>query len=291
MVGQARIPPTPAGVSLSGKTVVITGANSGLGFEAARQVLQLQASKVILGVRTVSKGEAARQSLLQDALVIQKNPTAEIKVLKLDLSSYDGVIQFVDAFTRDYTELDSLVLNAAMTQIGFARSINGHEMILQVNYLSTALLALLLLPLLQKTAETKGAPSRLTWVSSQAQHYNSIDKSLSQADSKILSYFDDQAQYRSMLRYNDSKVLVSMFIEQLAERIDPKMVVINNLCPGFVQTDIDKNMPLYMKLPLTLLRSIFARTAEEGARTLIFAGEVAGPDTHGKFLADNKMAR
>lgn len=79
-MGQPTIGPTPAGASLSGKTVIITGSTSGLGLESARQLLVLGASRVILAVRSVSRGQEAVAALKADTAVQATNPNARVEV-------------------------------------------------------------------------------------------------------------------------------------------------------------------------------------------------------------------
>ena len=85
--------PIPPGTSLAGKTVLVTGGNSGLGLEFARQVLTLNASHVVITVRSQAKGEAAIATLLADPEVQATNPDAKVEYFDLDLDDYESGLE------------------------------------------------------------------------------------------------------------------------------------------------------------------------------------------------------
>jgi NAD(P)-dependent dehydrogenase (short-subunit alcohol dehydrogenase family) len=110
-MGQAVIPDTPASIDLTGKTVIVTGANAGLGLEAARQYLTLHASRVILAVRTLAKGEEAARYLSSHPSVKSTNPNAVIEVMALDLDDFQSVVRFSSKVKEKLDVLDVLLLN------------------------------------------------------------------------------------------------------------------------------------------------------------------------------------
>lgn len=130
-MGQPAIEPTPAGTNLAGKTVIITGGNSGLGYEAARQFLVLHASRVILAVRSLEKGQEAVSSLMADISVKEANPNAIIDVFQLDLDDYQSGVQFVDKVKREVKELDILLNNGGAKLVEYQESKSGHERVMQ----------------------------------------------------------------------------------------------------------------------------------------------------------------
>ncbi|KAK9491504.1 hypothetical protein V1508DRAFT_357824 [Lipomyces doorenjongii] len=286
---QPSVPFTPPETNLKGKTVIVTGANTGLGFEASRQFLICGARRVILAVRNTSKGEAARKLLLSEVTVKENNLDAEVKVMQLDLSDYKSVVKFATDVKKELDALHILLLNGGLNLMNWEETVDGHEMTLQVNYLSNALLVLELLPLLEQTAMDVKAPTRISWVGSQAQAFNSFSNKPLPSDESVLHRFDDKMQFSSFFRYSDSKLLVSMFVQELAKHIPQDKVVINHMCPGMVSTGIDANLPVYLRPIVRVVKWFLARTPEEGARILIYAAAVAGPDTHGAFIVDNKI--
>ncbi len=288
-MGQPVIPPTPEGTSVAGKTILITGGNAGLGLEAARQFLLLGCARLILACRSLSRGEAAAASLRADPAVAATNPAAVITVLELDLDDYQSGQRLAHKVTATVPELDILLNNGGIASMRYETSRSGHERTLQVNAYTHMLITLSLLPLLKKTALLRGTPSRVTFVSSSTQKSQVTLKSAVPADVSVLEYLDAPAQYSRFRRYADSKMLVSAYVRRLAEVVVPKEVVVNNLCPGLVQTNLDQNLPGPLKFVMGWVRRTAGRTVEEGARTLVYAAVVAGPESAGRFLAQNQV--
>lgn len=130
-MGQPTIPPTPAEINLAGKTVIITGANSGLGLETARQFLVLRVSRVILAVRSLPRGRDAAAALRADAAVKQANPNALIEAFELDVDDYQSGQRFCTKVKSEVKELDILVNNAGVVLLSFEQSKSGHERVFQ----------------------------------------------------------------------------------------------------------------------------------------------------------------
>jgi short chain dehydrogenase len=128
---QPIVPPIPTGTSLDGKTVLITGGNSGMGLGAARQMVTLGASRVIITSRNTSKGAEAVQSLRRDPTVIQSNPNAKIEVFALDVDDYKSGMKFCDQVKKEVPRLDILVCNAGVHFMRYESSISGHERVMQ----------------------------------------------------------------------------------------------------------------------------------------------------------------
>ncbi|MCJ1359402.1 MAG: hypothetical protein MMC33_009404 [Icmadophila ericetorum] len=288
MAGLAKSSQRLLDISLVGKTVIITGSNTGLGLDAARQCLILKASRVVLAVRTLSKGEEAAYYLKSHQTVKDANPAAEIKVMHLDLDDYASVKDFSVKARKDLDALDVLILNAGLNMMEFQTSPSGHERVMQVNFYSNAMLALELLPLLEATAAKRGAPSRLTWVGSRSHKAHTMG-SLAENES-IIAHFDDKNLYRSFMRYPDSKFLALAFVEELAQRVPAEKVTINIMCPGLVATDVDKYSPWWVKLIAKPVRALVARSLAEGSGYVLNAAFGAGPESHGRFIADHNIA-
>ena len=134
-------PPTSA--QLNNQTAVITGANIGLGFECSRQLLNMRLSHLVLAIQSEPKGRAAASQLQAEF------PYARINVSLLDMESYDSIIQFVQ-HCQHLPRLDIGILNAGVSKYKFERSPHTkHESTLQITYLSTSLLAILLVLVLK----------------------------------------------------------------------------------------------------------------------------------------------
>jgi NAD(P)-dependent dehydrogenase (short-subunit alcohol dehydrogenase family) len=290
IVMQPKVYPLPTGIDLKGKTVIITGSSAGMGLESARQLLALNASTVILAVRNTSKGETCRKELLADSAVKAHNPSAVVKVMKVDMDSYDSIQKFAKAVKAEVPILNLLVLNAGIGLLKLERSAAGHERTLQVNYLSNVLLTLELLPHLEASAEKSGSQSRITWVGSRT-HYNSTfaKKAPIQANEGVISHMDNEKFFFPFQKYNDTKLLCVMFMYDLAPRVNKDKVLINMLCPGMVDTNMSDVLPIYLRIPINIVKAIRARPVEQGGWLILHSAVVAGTDSHGEFLLDKDI--
>lgn len=118
-------PPAPT-TDLTGKTLIVTGANTGLGKEIARHYVRLNAEKVIIACRSLEKGEAAKKDIEE-----QTGRKAAIDVWQLDLGSYESVKQFAEK-AKTLKRLDSLVENAGISTTNFTL-VEGNESTVTVN--------------------------------------------------------------------------------------------------------------------------------------------------------------
>lgn len=275
----------PSTTTLSGQTALVTGSNIGIGLECARQFLQLQIAHLILGVRSVERGEQAAAPLRK------KYPNAKIEVWPLDMLSYKSVEDFAQRCQK-LERLDVAILNAGMTVAKFViNQSTGHEEMVQVNYLSTALLAILLLPALSKTESGKKGPGRLTIVSSgmalvaQFPNLKAVP---------LIPSFDDGKGWDLNVatdRYSTSKTLLLMFVSEISELVDSRKVVINTVDPGLVQgTGLHRNVGGGIRAIFAVMKTLTARSLEHGAWTYVDAAVVRGKETHGCFLMDYKIS-
>ncbi|CAK7212616.1 hypothetical protein SCUCBS95973_001524 [Sporothrix curviconia] len=286
------VPPIPAGVRLDGKTVLVTGANVGLGLACARYFLELGAVRLIMAVRTVSKGEAAATPLRNDF------PSAQVDVWPLDLERPWSVQAFATRCAAELGRLHVAVLNAGLAMETFVRTSEGkkREATLQVNYLSTALLAILLLPTLKPAHGTPdAAPGRLTLVSSDTslgETLPTVPPSPSQeadgAGSKtiLLDAMDDPATFQAFPQYGRSKLLLDMFAAKLAaDVVRPQDVVVNLCNPAATRGTgfFDKVQSRVIKAVFAVFYAVVARTPRDAARMYVHASLVLGPESHGSF--------
>ena len=131
-----------------GKVVIVTGGNSGIGYEAAL-VLAGKNARVILAARNMDKGEDAAQTIRQ------RYPVAEVKVMALDLSDLKSVRSFATAFLADYDRLDILINNAGVMALPARKTADGFEMQFGTNHLGHFALTGLLLPVLKATPNAR----------------------------------------------------------------------------------------------------------------------------------------
>ncbi|KAL3417166.1 Retinol dehydrogenase 11 [Phlyctema vagabunda] len=271
----------------SGKTVIVTGANTGLGFEAAKHFVRLNAARVIIAVRNVEKGEAAKQRI--EAELPEQKKKVNIQVWQLDLSSYQSVQDFAARVLRDLDRLDVLLENAGIGTNNYVLT-EGTESTLTTNVFSTELLALLLLPKLQETASRFNTQPVISIVSSDL-HFLLDFPERNQKD--IFESLNVKDEARMDERYQVTKLIEIFFVRTLASKINnstkPK-VIVNCMTPGACHSDFFRDDVNFLQSwAITTLKWIFARTTEVGARTLVTAAS-AGPETHGTYMADSKVA-
>ncbi|KAI5460804.1 putative short-chain dehydrogenase/reductase family protein [Mariannaea sp. PMI_226] len=269
--------------NLEGKCAIITGSNTGLGFESARQLLGLGLSHLVMAVRTLERGEAAASKLRP------VNPSARIDVWQLDMEKYDSIQSFVARCETNLSCIDMVILNAGMAPVSFATaSSTGHEKAVQVNFLSTVLLAVLLLPVLKRQ------PSRdtpiLTIVNSVTAH---LCKFPNRTHKPVLPSFDDTnvLPWDPQERYGVSKLLGQLFIVKLADNVDPNDVVINMVDPGLTKgTGLARDAKGLLGVAAWAFNAAAGRPVEKGAATYVDAVLKQGKQSHGCFLMNCKIS-
>jgi NAD(P)-dependent dehydrogenase (short-subunit alcohol dehydrogenase family) len=134
--------------SFNDQTVIVTGSNAGLGLEAARHFYRLNCTRIVLAVRTTSKGQAAKEDIVKS--VKHRTDADAIEIWPLDLSSTASTLAFTERVKIELPRVDVLVENAGINSKIWTQS-EGFEQAVQVNVLNTFLLALSLLPKLNET--------------------------------------------------------------------------------------------------------------------------------------------
>ncbi|KAG8169836.1 hypothetical protein KVR01_000581 [Diaporthe batatas] len=272
--------PVPDGVDLNGQVAIITGSNSGLGFEASRQFLRLGISHLIMGVRSQAKGDTAAEKLRGEF------PEATVSVWTLDMESYDSIRSFADR-CQTLPRIDIVVLNAGVQKPSFATVAGtNHEAMLQVNYLSTALLAILLLPVLKSKKASAGAirPPTLSLVGSDLAYMYPVDMD---NKSPILQQFDNPKAFDQLPTYSKTKLLVLLFVSKLADYVDPEEVLVNVTNPSMTKgTQMFQNNPVYFQKIMGVLNSMMGRPVEVAASNYVHSTVVLGKESHGSFTAN-----
>ncbi|KAJ0422777.1 hypothetical protein BJY00DRAFT_300050 [Aspergillus carlsbadensis] len=263
--------------TVTGGTYIVTGANTGLGYEAAKHLVRLGATKVILAVRRPANGETARAEI-----EAATGTSGVAEVWALDLSSYDSVKSFAARVENELERVDAVIENAAVA-IREKILAEGHILPLTVNVFGTFLLAMLLLPKLKESAEKYGILPRLSLITSGSafdvrEHWEAIRED---------PFNGLDGAEKLMVSYPISKLMDTLITRELASLlpIEKGKVVINASCPGLCITELDRNMVGKMKEELGQLREEFGRTAEDGSRTLL-AGVALGKESHGRYLTN-----
>ena len=264
----------------TGKTIIVTGSNTGLGFEAARHFARLNCKKLILAVRTISKGEQAKESI--QASTQRKSDC--IEVWPLDLSSTASVKAFA-AKAQSLERVDVLVENAGIMGLKWEVSPEGNEAILQTNAISTFLLALLMLPKLKETAEKFKTVPHLAMVTSELYQ---MAKFPERDSDDIYASLNDPKTSNIDTHYSTTKLLEILFIRELAKHVSPPSgPIVTTVNPGFCYSDFVRGLPAYFRVVFVVWRYLVARTTEVGSRCLV-AGASAGKESHGQYMADGE---
>ncbi|KAK4990068.1 hypothetical protein LTR66_006906 [Elasticomyces elasticus] len=278
-------PPLPT-TSFTGQTIIVTGANVGLGFEAAKLFVAYDAAKVILAVRDTTKGDTAKSNI--EASTGRQNV---VQVWNLDMLRYDSVLAFAQRAATELDRLDAAVLNAGMITSEFELSAQGNEKTLEVNVLATFLLFLLLLPKMKETAQKYRVRPHLSIVSSEVHHFATFAEGRVPADQSILKTLNTEETAKMSARYTASKAMEILIFNQICTEIrnahpdasTSYPVILNILNPGFCHSNFFRDKePWYVYLSKVLT----ARRTEVGARTLVHAAS-AGPESWGEYLSDS----
>jgi NAD(P)-dependent dehydrogenase (short-subunit alcohol dehydrogenase family) len=227
----------------SGRTVLVTGANTGIGYEAAR-VLAGRGARVLLGCRSTAKARDARER------ICVLHPKAQVELLSLDLGNLQSVREAADEVLQE-ARLDLLINNAGIMVPPREETADGFESQFGVNHLGHFALTGLLL---DKLLVTPG--SRVVNVSSGAHKWGKIE-------------FDDVNAIRSynrQTRYGMSKLANLLFTFELRRRLAAAGAqTIAVAChPGVSETELSRNMPAWMKLLAPLFR-VLSHPPPQGA--------------------------
>ncbi|HEX4334458.1 MAG TPA: oxidoreductase [Polyangiaceae bacterium] len=221
----------------TGRVAIVTGANTGIGFETAK-TLALRGADVVLACRNADKGRDAVERILA------AKPTGSARLGLLDLSDLDSVASFASTFAAENTRLDLLIDNAGVMVPPFSRTKQGFELQFGTNHLGHFALTLPLLPLLDKTPG-----SRVVVVSSTAQNFGRID-------------FDDlnwqERNYKPWPAYGQSKLANMMFTLELSRRLAAagSKILVTAAHPGFTATDLQRTAGAVAAItPLVAMKS------------------------------------
>ncbi len=241
---------------LRGRVILITGANSGIGFEAAR-VFARKNAEVIMACRNMEKGKKAT------AEIMQETPTAQIALKELNLASLDSVRNFATEINEEYEKLDILINNAGVMATPFYKTIDGFEMQMGTNHFGHFALTGLLLEKILKAEK-----SRIVSVSSKAHNMGKIN-------------FDDinsQKNYNKWGAYGQSKLANLLFAYELDRKL--KAADRNTLSlaahPGYSATNLQATSGIF-----TVMNNLIAQSQEMGALPTLFAAtspEAKGAD-------------
>lgn len=238
---------------MNGKTVLITGANSGMGFEVAKE-MAFRGARVIFACRNELKATSAMD------IIRQQLPNADLVYHQLDLSSFTSIRMFADAIVKSEKYLHVLVNNAGTMCHPRKKSEDGFEIHFQTNYLGHFLLTYLLLDKLRSSES-----GRIINVTAPAYQIGDV----------ILEDINfDKREYDMGAAYSQSKMALVLFTRHLAKVLEGSKVTANVAQPGIVNTNLFRYMPLRTRKLLWLGFSPFIwllmKSAKSGAQTVIY---------------------
>ncbi|MCA9645426.1 MAG: SDR family NAD(P)-dependent oxidoreductase [Polyangiaceae bacterium] len=270
---------------LSGVKAIVTGANSGIGLEATRELLR-HGAHVILACRTPSKAESALKGLERDV------PNCQAEMMQLDLASLASIERFAGEVSGP---LDLLINNAGVMAIPRRETEDGFEMQIGTNHLGHFALTGRLLPRILEAAAAGKRP-RVVTVSSQAHRIGILN----------LDDIHGARSYDKWAAYGQSKLANLLFMQELAKRFEAHAVsALSVAChPGYASTNLQAVGPnmegstLFKRLT-DVGNVLFAQSAASGALPTLYAacgddienGDYAGPRGPAEFWGKPKKTR
>ncbi|KAJ7465913.1 hypothetical protein FB451DRAFT_1041224 [Mycena latifolia] len=270
----AKQPPVVKG-DLTGKTVCVLGANTGIGFQTCKHFASMNPERIILACRSSARGQAAVDKLKAET------GYSKAELWLVDLANFDSVKRFGDQFEKDGGRLDILVANAAMETPKYTTTKDGWETTLQVNHLGTSFAVLLLLPTILKTAKEHATLPRIVLVSSALHYAVTIDQKARSHPGQIFQTLSS-AEYctpkQMRAQYSVTKLLNVFFARALNAHLGPSApIIVNAVTPGFTVSELRRDISGIIAVLLKLLEWMAAFTTEEGSRRLVWAA-VGLPD-------------
>jgi NAD(P)-dependent dehydrogenase (short-subunit alcohol dehydrogenase family) len=247
----AQIPPQ------TGRSAIVTGANSGLGLVTARELARAGA-EVVLACRDLAKGADARREI--EAAV----PGAKLQLSRLDLGSLTSVAEFAEGYKGGHNGLDLLINNAGVMAPPRKKTADGYELQLGTNHLGHFALTGRLLPAMQGRED-----ARVVTLSSGAHRIGKID-------------FDDlqrERHYNRWRAYGQSKLANLMFALELDRRLRASDSTVKSLAahPGYSATNLQSAAaPMIDRLVMLVSTRLIAQSAEMGALPTLYAATVTG---------------
>lgn len=238
----------------AGRVAIVTGANSGIGWDTARALAQKGAT-VIMACRSLPKANTAAEHI--NAL----KPTGKVVVMPLDLGDLDSVREFAAAFRKQYNRLDLLINNAGVMMPPYGKTTQGFEQQFGINHLGHFALTGLLLDMLNQTPN-----ARIVTVSSGAHQFGVIN-------------FEDlnwEHGYPAQRAYGQSKLANLLFTYELQHRLEAagQKTLAVAAHPGWTATNLQQHSGTFQRL-----NPIFAQTTDMGALPTLYAA--TAPDVRG----------
>eukprot|EP00128_Syssomonas_multiformis_P000798 Colp12_sorted_trinity150504_noHs@19702 len=256
--------------AVKGKTVLITGANTGIGKETAR-VLASQGARVYMLCRDEKRATEAI------ADIKKQHPEADVRFMQVDLMSQKSIRSFADSFLKTKEPINILINNAGIMATPLRRTEEGYESQLGVNHLGHFLLTNLLL---QRIKESQ--PARIVNLSSEAHRFGWVN-------------FDDlnsEKSYSKWGAYGQSKQANILFSNELHRRLQQEGANVTSVAlhPGAIKTELARDLA-YTKHIIGVLSPLLFKSIPQGAATTVYAAVSSDLEGRGgMYLSDSKIA-
>lgn len=242
---------------LDGKRMLITGANSGLGFATAIQLAERGAEVIMAG----------RSGIPEKGVEVKhKSGSDKVSMQRVELSDLDSMVALVQRLKAEQKSLDMVIFNAAVVPRQSRRTAQGLEEMFTVNYLAKYLLARLLLQ--EGLINLEGVDrSRIIFVSSES-HRN--PKAF---EWEKFGKYQDYGMEKTVALYGYYKLLLTTFATELSRRLQQKegrQPGVYALCPGPVNSSIAKEAPKAFKPLIKIIFSLFFRAPEKAAEPVLY---------------------
>ncbi|XP_077422503.1 dehydrogenase/reductase SDR family member 13-like isoform X2 [Vanacampus margaritifer] len=249
-------------VKLMGKTVIVTGGNTGIGKATALELAK-RGARVILACRNKKKAEAAVFDIRR------KSGNNQVVFMQLDLASFQSVRSFAETILETEPRVDILINNAGLMGSGCTE--DGYSMALGVNHLGHFLLTNLLLEKLQQCG-----PSRIVNVSALLHRLGNIHFSLMASKQDLETDF---SIWHTFQAYCDSKLCNVLFTRELANKLECSRVTCYSLHPGIIYTELCRNISLWQQILIIPFAKLFFLDPKGGSQTTLHCALQEGIET------------
>ncbi|GAB5407679.1 MAG: SDR family oxidoreductase [Balneolaceae bacterium] len=253
---------------MNNKLCVITGANSGIGFETAKELAK-QGAFIVMVCRNEDKAEAAKQEILRETT------GSGVDIVICDFSSQDEIRKAAEEITSSYQKIDVLINNHGFVAARYNETVEGLEETFGVNHIGYFLFTVLLLDTV-KAADS----ARIINVASEAH------RSATKFDSENLQLKDNYSTWKA---YANSKLYNILFTVELADRLKDTKVTANSLHPGVIASNFGSKGTTLIKI-FWKLAGPFMKSNKDGAQTTIYlATSDEVEEVNGAYFKDSKV--
>jgi NAD(P)-dependent dehydrogenase (short-subunit alcohol dehydrogenase family) len=255
---------------MQGKTVLITGADGGIGSETTRGLAKKGAT-IVMACLDLNDARPVYEDIKRES------GNEKMELMQINLASLSSVREFAEQFSQKYQKLDVLINNAGVFRWNREETEEGFERTMGINHLGHFLLTNLLLPILTQTPV-----ARILTVSSNAYFKGKID----------LNDLHLKKKYKGVNAYDASKLAVVLFTQELSERLKDADITVNALHPGHAATNIWNMWPgkWYQALLFKILKMLMRPTVEAAQNSIFLASSDEVKGITGKFF-DNKKTK